>query len=59
MRSDFSLNNNNSAYILRTYVLCYRGEPWVFTVERAYDIDKAEGSCQTMTKRTVRIIVQK
>ena len=57
MRSDFSLNNNNSAYILRAYVLCYRGVPWVFTVERAYDIDKAEGSCQTMTKRTVRIIV--
>ena len=21
---------------------CYRGEPWVFTVERAYDINKAE-----------------
>ena len=21
---------------------CFRGEPWVFTVERAYDIDKAE-----------------
>ena len=27
--------------------LCYRGEPWDFTVERAYDIDKAEGSFQT------------
>ena len=26
--------------------LCCRGEPWVFTVERAYDINKAEGSCQ-------------
>ena len=27
--------------------LCYRGESWDFTVERAYDINKAEGSCQT------------
>ena len=36
---------------------CYRGGPWVFTVERAYDINKAEGSCQPMMKRAVRIIV--
>ena len=27
--------------------VCYRGELRVLTVKRAYDINKAEGSCQT------------
>ena len=27
--------------------MCYSGEPWIFTVERTYNINKAEGSCQT------------
>ena len=37
--------------------MCCRGEPWVFTAERAYDINKAEGSCQTMMKRARMMIV--
>ena len=36
---------------------CYRGESWFFTVERAYNINKAEESCQTMMKRAMMMIV--
>ena len=43
--------------VAETASKCYRGEPWVLTVEHAYDINKAEEICQTMMKRAVRIIV--